>query len=58
VPTTLAQLFANFALNTVAGGGASCRAAGYPSYLDIGAVQHADPAPNPTKKEHIMIWDY
>lgn len=43
----------NFALNTSAGGGASARAAGIPGvfpaglttgYLDIGAVQHADPA--------------
>lgn len=43
----------DFSLNTTAGGGASVRAAGYPGvfprglttgYLDIGAVQHADPA--------------
>lgn len=43
----------NFALNTTAGGGAACRAAGIPGafpggtttgYFDIGAVQHADPA--------------
>ena len=43
----------NFALNATAGGGAACRAAGvlgvFPGalstgYLDIGAVQHADPA--------------
>ncbi len=43
----------DFSLNNTAGGGASCRAAGYPGvfpgaattgYLDIGAVQHADPA--------------
>lgn len=41
----------NFALNTTAGGGTACRAAGYPGvmpgalsagYQDIGAVQHAD----------------
>jgi hypothetical protein len=51
----------NFALNTTAGGGAACRAAGIPGtwpllsttgYRDIGAVQHADPTgggfiPNP-----------
>lgn len=42
----------NFALNTTSGGGAACRAVGLPGlfpgglstgYLDIGAVQHADP---------------
>ncbi len=41
----------NFSLNTTAGGGAACRAAGFPGvfpggtttgYLDIGAVQHQD----------------
>lgn len=41
----------NFSLNNTAGGGAACRAAGYPGvfpgglttgYLDIGAVQHQD----------------
>lgn len=41
----------NFALNSTAGGGAACRAAGFPGafpggtttgYLDIGAVQHQD----------------
>jgi hypothetical protein len=42
----------NFTLNTTAGGGAACRAAGVPGalpmggtgYLDIGALQHQDPA--------------
>jgi hypothetical protein len=42
----------NFALNNTAGAGAAARAAGYPGvlavggtgYLDIGALQHADPA--------------
>lgn len=43
----------NFALNTLAGGGALARAAGIPGifpgglttgYLDVGAAQHADPA--------------
>lgn len=43
----------NFALNNTAGGGAACRAAGFPGafpggtttgYLDIGAVQHQDSA--------------
>lgn len=42
----------NFALNNTAGGGASARAAGYPGvlpiggtgFLDIGTLQHADPA--------------
>ena len=43
----------NYALNTAVGGGAACRAAGFPGamldavnigYLDIGALQHADPA--------------
>lgn len=43
----------DFSLNSTAGGGAACRAAGFPGafpggtttgYLDIGAVQHADPA--------------
>lgn len=43
----------NFALNTTASAGVLCRAGGYPGiypvglttgYLDIGAVQHADPA--------------
>lgn len=43
----------DFSLNNTAGAGASCRAAGFPGtfasgsttgYLDIGAVQHADPA--------------
>jgi len=42
----------DFSLNTTSGGGAACRAAGFPGvfpggtstgYLDIGAVQHADP---------------
>lgn len=42
----------DFSLNTTAGGGAACRAAGYPGvwtastttgYSDLGAVQHADP---------------
>lgn len=44
---------ADFSLNTTAGGGAACRAAGHPGvfpagtttgYVDIGAVQHQDPA--------------
>lgn len=43
---------ANFSLNTTAGGGAAARAAGYPGvlasggtgFLDIGVLQHADPA--------------
>ena len=43
----------DFSLNTTAGGGAACRAAGFPGafpgvsttgYLDIGAAQHADTA--------------
>ncbi len=34
--------FAAFALNNTAGGGALCRGAGTPQYLDIGAVQHQD----------------
>lgn len=42
----------NFALNTTAGGGSSVRAAGYPGvlpiggtgFLDLGVLQHADPA--------------
>jgi len=44
----------NFGLNSTAGGGAACKAAGIPGmfpgltsttgFLDIGAVQHADPA--------------
>jgi hypothetical protein len=43
----------NFGLNTTTGGGTLCRSHGFPgafpaitttSYLDIGAVQHADPA--------------
>lgn len=42
----------DFSLNNTAGAGAACRAAGYPGalpvggtgYLDIGALQHADPA--------------
>lgn len=33
--------FAAFALNNTAGGGALCRGAGTPAYLDIGAVQSA-----------------
>jgi len=42
----------DFSLNTSAGGGAACRAAGFPGvfpngtttgYVDIGAAQHADP---------------
>lgn len=32
----------DFSLNNTAGGGALVRAAGFPSYLDIGAVQHQD----------------
>lgn len=43
---------ADFSLNTTAGGGAAARAAGYPGvlpaggtgFLDIGVLQHADPA--------------
>lgn len=43
---------ANFALNNTASAGATCRAAGYPGvlqfggtgYIDLGALQHADPA--------------
>jgi hypothetical protein len=34
----------DYTLNNTAGGGAACRGVGYPTYLDIGAVQHADPA--------------
>lgn len=37
-----ADAFAAFALNNTAGGGALCRGAGTPQYLDIGAVQHQD----------------
>lgn len=36
----LSDLFAAFALNNVAGGGASCRGAGLVPYADIGALQH------------------
>jgi len=32
----------DFTLNNTAGGGAACRAAGYPAYLDIGALQHQE----------------
>ena len=39
---TLADVWTNFALNNTAGAGAACRAAGYPGYLDLGAVQHQD----------------
>jgi len=55
--TLTASAFTNaagndFSLNNTAGGGALCRAAGYPGvlpyggtgYLDVGALQHADPA--------------
>lgn len=37
----IADAFAAFALNDVAGGGALCRGAGTPANLDIGAVQSA-----------------
>ena len=37
--TYLRDALAAFALNNVAGGGALCRGAGTPQYLDIGAVQ-------------------
>ena len=37
----LSDAFVNFALNSTAGGGALCRGAGTPAYLDIGAVQSA-----------------
>ncbi len=46
----------DFSLNNTAGGGAACRGAGFPGvfpaglttgHLDIGAVQHADPATTP-----------
>lgn len=40
--SSLATLRQYYALNSTAGGGASCRGAGYPSYLDIGALQHQD----------------
>lgn len=40
--TTIEDVWAAFALNTVAGGGAVCRAAGYLPYLDIGSLQHQD----------------
>jgi len=39
--TDLASARAAFALNNTAGGGALCKAAGTPQYLDIGAVQSA-----------------
>jgi hypothetical protein len=39
---SLADVFANFALNSTAGAGAACRSAGATSYSDIGAVQHQD----------------
>ncbi len=35
----ISQVWAAFALNNTAGGGALCRGAGTPQYLDIGAVQ-------------------
>lgn len=47
----------NFALNTTVGGGASLRATGFPGtfpnglttgFIDVGAVQHADPAGSST----------
>ena len=41
---SVADAFAAFALNTAAGGGALCRGAGTPQYLDIGAVQSAPSA--------------
>lgn len=40
--TDIPSAFAAFALNNTAGGGALCRGAGTPQYLDIGAVQHQD----------------
>lgn len=36
------QASGDFTLNNTAGGGAACRAAGYPDFLDIGAEQHED----------------
>jgi hypothetical protein len=46
----------DFSLNSTAGAGAACRAAGFPGvlqsggtgYVDIGALQHPDPATTPT----------
>ena len=38
----LQSIFAAFAPNTAAGGGALLRGAGYIPYLDVGAVQHQD----------------
>lgn len=53
----------DFRLNTLAGGGGACRAAGFPGvypslaatigYLDIGAVQHQDPIMAPTIGGHV-----
>lgn len=40
--TVLTDVWAAFALNSTAGGGASCRAAGLLAYEDLGAVQHQD----------------
>ncbi len=50
-PCTSAGASGNFALTTTAGGGGACRAAGFPGalivggtgFLDIGALQRADP---------------
>ena len=39
---SLADAQAAFSLNNTAGGGALCRGAGTPQYLDIGATQHQD----------------
>jgi len=38
----LDALFACFLPNTTAGGGAALRAAGFPGFLDIGAMRHED----------------
>ncbi len=38
----ISQVWAAFSLNNAAGGGALCRGAGTPQYLDIGATQHQD----------------
>jgi hypothetical protein len=58
----------DFSLNTTAGGGAACRAAGFPGlfpggltrgYVDIGAAQHADPSLGFTEQDVAdAVWSY
>lgn len=42
--TTIEDAWANFMLNNITGGGAALRGAGYPSYFDVGALQHQEVA--------------